>query len=526
MIIIFYLSFIWLAVEFWFIIKKRANLSFRRAKIALFTWFTVNILSFLMNTKYEDAADQIFPFDSDNLANYDYAEIFIYILLPIFIWYFFKPSNKIFTEIGELNTIKYVEQKTSNFDLAKMYKSIKNFVRIFTIYIILPIGLIALIYYCNEQNKLNKIEERSIIAAKEKENYRIRNFVLYLWKSVKLKTKYEEGTLKFVVDIVFDKFTKSKENYVLNKIVSINIILQDNSGFNIKEITLLISSMKRTLDNYGSCIGYNFQGEFNELSLTEYEKINDWDISFQEDPDIQLIQTVQMVNLIGLTIAEAKFLLFASKLKSAKLINPENILNEGDAFIIDQNPKPYTIIPLDQDIEITISKLNPLARNTSIDSISNGNNSNSNILNIELETNNFDYFTLGSLRETVLSLQGTPTKLSNYGNMETLQYGFNNVILENGRVIGYNNAYYDKLDKLKVKLVPKNRSLNSSSFSIGSTINEVLSVQGSPTKLRKSGSKVTLHYGFNEVILENGIVIDYDNTYYDKTYYHKLKIRL
>ncbi len=82
-----------------------------------------------------------------------------------------------------------------------------------------------------------------------------------------------------------------------------------------------------------------------------------------------------------------------------------------------------------------------------------------------------DYFTVGSTKAEVLAIQGEPDSFT----AGTLEYGSSRVYFQSDRVTSWRNNY----PRLKAALVPAARS-NSSSFTVGSTKDEVLGVQGTP----------------------------------------------
>jgi hypothetical protein len=98
------------------------------------------------------------------------------------------------------------------------------------------------------------------------------------------------------------------------------------------------------------------------------------------------------------------------------------------------------------------------------------------------------YFTLGSSKDEVLSVQGTPTKPGQY----TWEYGFSKVEFDrNGKVSSW---YASRTDRLKAKMVPVG-STSKGYFTVGSSKDEVLSAQGTPTK----PGQFTWEYGFSKV---------------------------
>jgi len=49
-------------------------------------------------------------------------------------------------------------------------------------------------------------------------------------------------------------------------------------------------------------------------------------------------------------------------------------------------------------------------------------------------------------------------------------------------------------------------------YSLGSTENEVLKIQGQPTSISVIGNSTTYFYSYSSVSFENGIVVSYDNS--------------
>lgn len=122
-------------------------------------------------------------------------------------------------------------------------------------------------------------------------------------------------------------------------------------------------------------------------------------------------------------------------------------------------------------------------------------------------------WTLGSTKEEVFRIQGTPARIVRYdtANREILFYGNSTLSLAGGRVIGYSN--YD--NNLRVSVAPIIYNLgNSDNFwTLGSERNEVLRVQGTPTQvvLNSSACEEIFHYGDSTVELTNGFTSGYNN---------------
>ncbi len=111
------------------------------------------------------------------------------------------------------------------------------------------------------------------------------------------------------------------------------------------------------------------------------------------------------------------------------------------------------------------------------------------------------YFTIGSEKDEVLLVQGTPSRV----RTSVWYYGLDKVFFENGRVVGYDNF----TGSLKVKLIPRNpvKKKVKGFFSIGSTKDEVIALQGTPTRI--IGNK--WYYGLSEIVFKNGRVVHVTN---------------
>ncbi len=112
------------------------------------------------------------------------------------------------------------------------------------------------------------------------------------------------------------------------------------------------------------------------------------------------------------------------------------------------------------------------------------------------------YFTLGSSRQEVEKIQGTPTSIIG----DTWDYGFSSVYFEDGKVSGYSNIS----DNLRVKLLPKTRVSPKhahSYFAIGSSKDEVLAIQGTPSSITGE----TWDYKFSSVYFNGDRVNGYSN---------------
>ena len=120
---------------------------------------------------------------------------------------------------------------------------------------------------------------------------------------------------------------------------------------------------------------------------------------------------------------------------------------------------------------------------------------------------------VGSTKETVFQIQGTPTRVAqyDYSEQETLYYGDSTIDLASERVTGYDNR--DR--NLKVQMLPVLTEDDSRSpvWTTDSHREDVLRVQGTPTQvtLNSSACAETLYYSDSMVNLKNGFISGYDN---------------
>lgn len=110
---------------------------------------------------------------------------------------------------------------------------------------------------------------------------------------------------------------------------------------------------------------------------------------------------------------------------------------------------------------------------------------------------NAEVFTLGSSRDVVLSVQGTPDHFSD----KSFHYGHSMVHFANDRVSGWNEATNYPLS---VVLEPSNPT-SSKYFTLGSTRDEVIAAQGTPSQY----SSRMLKYGYSTVSFENDVVVSW-----------------
>jgi hypothetical protein len=116
-----------------------------------------------------------------------------------------------------------------------------------------------------------------------------------------------------------------------------------------------------------------------------------------------------------------------------------------------------------------------------------------------------ELISMGSTQEDVLRIQGPPQVVRG----QTWVYGVSELGFKEGRVVRYNN--FD--GSLRVRVLPS-RGMPSpppSFYTIGSSADDVLAVQGTPTRM--DGNRWT--YGFSEIRFKDGKVEEYDNFFGD-----------
>ena len=122
----------------------------------------------------------------------------------------------------------------------------------------------------------------------------------------------------------------------------------------------------------------------------------------------------------------------------------------------------------------------------------------------DVVVNNAKYFIIGSTKDEVIAIQGTPDSFSE----NEFRYGLSRVYFNNGKVKSWDNSGYPKL---KVKIITKSNIANDY-FTIGSTKYEVTAIQGTPD----SFSENEFRYGLSRVYFNNGKVKSWDNSGYPK----------
>jgi len=110
------------------------------------------------------------------------------------------------------------------------------------------------------------------------------------------------------------------------------------------------------------------------------------------------------------------------------------------------------------------------------------------------------YFTVGSTRDEVLAVQGTPSEFSD----RVWRYGSSSVLFSDDRVAGWD---VEPDSPLKVQMLPSRPVRTTKGyFTVGSTKDEVLAVQGTPTEFRDR----VWQYGKSLVLFSGDRVTSWD----------------
>jgi hypothetical protein len=123
-------------------------------------------------------------------------------------------------------------------------------------------------------------------------------------------------------------------------------------------------------------------------------------------------------------------------------------------------------------------------------------------------------WTLGSSKEDVFKVQGTPARVERYDapSKEVLHYGNSTIQITDNRVTGYANLGSNL--KVATNPLPRTEETESpNSWSLGADRNDIFRVQGTPTEVSLDSSlcREQLKYGDSMIDLQNGVVAEYDN---------------
>jgi hypothetical protein len=125
------------------------------------------------------------------------------------------------------------------------------------------------------------------------------------------------------------------------------------------------------------------------------------------------------------------------------------------------------------------------------------------------------YWTLGSDRELVFSIQGRPdqVRLLSSSCYETLHYGGSIIELHNGYVKSYDN-FDNNLKVLEVDDIALSHRGDDRHWSLGASKDTVVQLQGTPDRSDafQSNQVTTMYYGRSFVMLDQDRVIGFFNT--------------
>jgi hypothetical protein len=121
---------------------------------------------------------------------------------------------------------------------------------------------------------------------------------------------------------------------------------------------------------------------------------------------------------------------------------------------------------------------------------------------------------IGSSRGQLLQIQGQPSHTLHYTSQckEVFYYNDSRVEVTFGRIAAYNNAD-NNLKVVPLTAVPTERPVREGWWSLGSTKDEVLAIQGTPTQVTRRDSlhQHLLYYGSSSIEFKHDRVIAYDN---------------
>ena len=123
-------------------------------------------------------------------------------------------------------------------------------------------------------------------------------------------------------------------------------------------------------------------------------------------------------------------------------------------------------------------------------------------LHIKKEKTTKGYFNIGSTMDEVKAIQGTPTSISKYIGEEIWYYGSSHINFKNNKVYEYTNHGDLHIKKEKT---------TKGYFNIGSTMDEVKAIQGTPTSVSKYIGEEIWYYGSSYINFKNNKVYEYTN---------------
>ena len=125
---------------------------------------------------------------------------------------------------------------------------------------------------------------------------------------------------------------------------------------------------------------------------------------------------------------------------------------------------------------------------------------------------NSNSFTRGSHEDDVIRIQGTPTRVSVYSATEVWGYGLSTVTISTSsrRVTEWSNT----AGNLRVRLQAGTNITNSNSFTRGSHEDDVIRIQGTPTRVSVYSTTEVWGYGLSTVTISTSSrrVTEWSNT--------------
>ena len=168
---------------------------------------------------------------------------------------------------------------------------------------------------------------------------------------------------------------------------------------------------------------------------------------------------------------------------------------------LDVVPKPdaarpkYSDTPAEESVEPTrSSQPSPEATEPNVRT-NRGSSGNSTVARVPAT-----FFTVGSTKDDVLAVQGTPTELGE----RVWKYGVSSVHFQGARVVSW-DVFPGQ--PLRVKLIPSSSPTTTLAyFTVGSTKDDVLAVQGTPTQL----GEYVWKYGLSSVHFQGARVVSWN----------------
>lgn len=112
------------------------------------------------------------------------------------------------------------------------------------------------------------------------------------------------------------------------------------------------------------------------------------------------------------------------------------------------------------------------------------------------------FFSLGSTKDEVRRIQGTPTSINKGYRQETWNYNLSSVTFQNDRV----TEWSDYTNVLKVRMTPGANVTGASQFTRGSHKDDVLQLQGTPQKITRYPSLGYETWAYNDSIIKLSIL--------------------